>query len=172
MDRFWVLSILLPAAAFIGSAPTAAAENFKSVKECVPGKRVTNNMGDKGKILRVSEGTLCIVLLDSGKEKASIFWMLRDEGASAETNDKLVAGKYACYAGNPNQYTFMDLKILSANSYEWAGQRGRFHVEASRKIVYETGPLAGYTSKLLAGPSVGLNTDGGTFFGTHCDLQK
>jgi hypothetical protein len=167
-----ILSILVLTAAFIGSAPAASAENFKSVKECVPGKRVVNNMGDKGKILRISEGTLCIVLLDSGKEKASIFWMLRDEGASAETNDKLVAGKYACYAGNPNQYTFMDLKILSVNTYEWAGERGRFHVEPSRKIVYETGPLARYTSKLLAGPSVGLNTDGSTFFGTHCDLQK
>ena len=98
--------------------------------------------GDSGRILRISQGTLCVVLLDTGKEQSSIFWMLRDEGASAETNDKLVAGTYACYAGNPNQYTFMDLKILSANSYLWAGQRGQFHVEPSRKIVYETGPLA------------------------------
>ena len=172
MNKHCMLTTLLLTAALIGGAPPAAAENFKSVKECVPGKRVVNNMGDKGKILRVSQGTLCVVLLDTGKEQASIFWMLRDEGASAETNDKLVPGKYACYAGNPNQYTFMDLKILSASTYEWAGQRGRFHVEASRKIVYESGPLARYTSKLLAGPSVGLNTDGGTFFGTHCDLQK
>ena len=172
MNRHWMLTALVLTAAFIGSTRTAGAENYKSVKECVPGKRVVNNMGDKGKILRISQGTLCVVLLDSGREQSSIFWMLRDEGASAETNDKLVPGKYACYAGNPNQYTFMDLKILSANSYLWAGQRGQFHVEPSRKIVYETGPLARYTSKLLAGPSVGLNTDGGTFFGTHCDLQK
>src|SRR5258708_4312956 len=167
-----VLTTLVLTAAFMAGARTAAAENFKSVKECVPGKRVVNNMGDKGKILRISQGTLCVVLLDSGKEQSSIFWMLRDESAGAETNDKLVPGTYACYAGNPNQYTFMDLKILSANTYEWAGQRGRFHVDALRKIVYESGPLARYTSKLLAGPSVGLNTDGGTFFGTHCDLQK
>jgi len=168
-----MLTTLVLTVGFVGGARTAVAENFKSVKECVPGKRVVNNMGDKGKILRVSQGTLCVVLLDAtGKEQSSIFWMLREEGASAETNDKLVPGTYACYAGNPNQYTFNDLKILSANSYEWAGQRGRFHVEPSRKIVYETGPLAKYTSKLLAGPSVGLNTDGGTFFGTHCDLQK
>ncbi len=167
-----MLTSLVLTAAFIGGSRTAVAENFKSVKECVPGKRVVNNMGDKGKILRISQGTLCVVQLDTGKEQSSIFWMLRDEGASAETNDQLVAGTYACYEGVPNQYTFNDLKILSANSYEWAGQRGKLHVEASRKIVYETGPLAKYTSKLLAGPSVGLNTDGGTFFGTHCDFQK
>jgi hypothetical protein len=172
MNRHFMLTTLVLTAGVIGAARPAAAENYKSVKECVPGKRVVNNMGDKGKILRISQGTLCVVLLDTGKEQSSIFWMLRDEGASAETNDKLVPGTYACYAGNPNQYTFMDLKILSANSYEWAGARGNFHVDPSRKIVYETGPLARYTSKLLAGPSVGLNTDGGTFFGTHCDLQK
>jgi len=167
-----MLTTLVLTAAFIVGTRTAVAENFKSVKECVPGKRVVNNMGDKGNILRISQGTLCVVLLDTGKEQSSIFWMLREEGASAETNDKLVPGAYACYAGNPNQYTFMDLKILSANSYEWAATRGKFHIEPSRKIVYETGPLSRYTSKLLAGPSVGLNTDGGTFFGTHCDLQK
>ena len=172
MNRHSIFTTLVLTVAFIAATRTATAENFKSVKECVPGKRVVNNMGDKGKILRISQGTLCVVLLDSGKEQSSIFWMLRDEGASAETNAKLVPGKYACYAGNPNQYTFMDLKILSANTYLWAGQQGRFHVEASRKIVYESGPLARYTSKILAGPSVGLNTDGGTFFGTHCDLQK
>src|SRR5882672_7599967 len=121
-----MLTTLLLTVAFIAAARTAPAENFKSVKECVVGKRVVNNMGDKGKILRISQGTLCVVLLDTGKEQSSIFWMLRDEGASAETNDKLVPGTYACYAGNPNQYTFMDLKIWSPNSYEWAGARGKF----------------------------------------------
>jgi hypothetical protein len=173
MNRRWVPAALILAVVLVGSARTAAAENFKSVNECVAGKRVANNSGDKGKILRISQGTLCVVLLDAtGKEQSSIFWMLHEEGGSAETNDKLVPGTYACYAGVPNQYTFNDLKILSANTYEWAGERGRFHVETSRKIVYETGPLAKYTSKLLAGPSVGLNTGGGTFFGTHCDFQK
>jgi hypothetical protein len=173
MHRHWLLTLAL-AAAFVAGARPAAAENFKSVNECVAGKRVANNSGDKGKILRISQGTMCVVLLDStGKEQSSIFWMLRAEGASSETNDKLVPGTYACYEGMPNHYTFDDLKILSATAYEWAGQRGKFHVDAtSRKIVYETGPLAKYTSKLLAGPAVGLNTDGGTFFGTHCDLQK
>lgn len=172
MTRQLMLTAVVLSAGLIGDARTAAAENFKSVKECVPGKRVINNGGDKGKILRISQGTLCVVLLDTGKEQSSIFWMLRDEGASAETNDKLVPGAYECFAGSPPQYTFVDLRITSANSYEWAGQRGRFHVEPSRKIVYETGPLAKYTSKLLAGPSVGLNSDGGSFFGTHCDLKK
>jgi len=80
LTRHSLLTALVLTAAFIAGARTAAAENFKSVKECVPGKRVVNNMGDKGKILRISQGTLCVVLLDSGKEQSSIFWMLRDEG--------------------------------------------------------------------------------------------
>ncbi len=173
MTKRWILTVqFLIAACVLGPRP-AAAENFKSVNECVAGKRVANNSGDKGVILRISQGTMCVVKLDAtGKEQSSIFWMLHDEGGSAETNDKLVPGNYACYAGLPNQYTFNDLKILSGTSYEWAGQQGKFHVDPSRRIVYETGPLAKYTSKLLAGPSVGLNTDGGAFFGTHCDLQK
>jgi hypothetical protein len=38
--------ILVLTGAFMVGARTALAENFKSVKECVPGKRVVNNMGD------------------------------------------------------------------------------------------------------------------------------
>ena len=108
----------------------------------------------------------------TGKTHWFLFWMLHSEGGSAETNDQLVAGVYECFAGNPNQYTFMNLRVIGTDSYEWAGQRGKLRVEPSRKMVFESGPLAKYTSKLLAGPSVGLNTDGGTFFGTHCDLKK
>lgn len=51
-------------------------------------------------------------------------------------------------------------------------QRGRFHVEPSRKIVFETGPLVKATSKLLAGPAIGLNLDGGSFYATTCELKK
>lgn len=160
-------------AGLLGNASTACADNFKSPKECVPGKRVVNNMGDKGKILRHgSNETLCLVLLDTGKEQTSLFWMLRAEGASAETSDKLVTGIYQCYPGNPNQYTFMDLQITGATSYKWAGHTGTFHMGAANKIIFDSGPLKTATSKLLAGPSIGLNQDGGSFFGTHCDLKK
>ena len=122
----------------------------------------------------MTESTLCVWKVDgTGKEMASIFWMLRDEGVSAETNDKLVAGTYECFAGVPNQYTFMDLRIVSEGVYEWAGEKGKYRADpTSRKIVYDSGPLTKATSKLLAGPSVGLNLNGGTFFGTHCDLKK
>ena len=66
----------------------------------------------------------------------------------------------------------MDVTITGGSSYRSAGQNGTFRVEASRKIDFLSGPLNGYTSKLLAGPSIGLNTDGGSFFGTHCDLKR
>jgi len=94
-------------------------------------------------------------------------------GSSAETDDKLVKGTYECFAGLPNQYTFMDVIITGADTYEAAKTKGKYHVEAeSRKIVFESGSLAKYTAKLKAGPSIGLSTDGGKFYGTVCDLKK
>lgn len=60
--------------------------------------------------------------------------MFNAEGVSPETDDKLVPGKYECFAGG--RYTFMDM------------------------------------AKLLQGPKIRLNTDGGTFYATTCELNK
>ncbi len=157
-------------------AGTCSADVFKSQAECVIGKRVTDKANKTGVIVRAPKNdTLCFVRLDGGpkdREETYIFWMLRDAGASMETDDKLVSGKYECFAGMPNAYTNMDL-IVSGDSYAWAGSRGKLRIDPqSRKIVFDSGPLQKVTAKLLRGPSVGMNTDGGTFFGTHCDLVK
>ncbi len=158
-------------------AGNAAAEVFKSRAQCVLGKRVADKADKVGTIVTGGgkDDTLCFVHLDGTAKDAwttYIFWMLRDAGASVETDDKLVSGVYECFSGSPNSYTFVDLRI-SGDTYEWGGSRGKLRVEMpSRKIVFASGPLMRATSKLLKGPSVGLNTDGGTFFGTHCDLAK
>lgn len=167
--RNLILTMMIAGGALAGLTQHANAENFKTPKECVAGKRVVDGLGKTGTIVGLRDGTMCDVMVD-GKKTAYLFWMLRLEGASAETNDKLTPGVYECFAGG--RYTFMDMYITGPNTYQSAGRNGRFHVEASRKIVFETGPLAGYNSKLLAGPTIGLNADGGSFYATTCELNK
>src|SRR5262245_4548475 len=82
------------------SAPLTAAE-FKSAKECVVGMKVADRANLTGKVLAVEDGTMCRILMDgSGKKTAYLFWMLHPAGASVETNDKLVVGKYDCWVGS------------------------------------------------------------------------
>lgn len=166
------LTLVLAAAsvALFMAAQPAQAEAFKSAKECVTGKRVIDGLNRAGTVLGVHEGTMCEVKFDKAGKESLLFWMLHAEGGSAETNDKLVPGIYECYASG--RYTFMDMKILSANTYEAAGTKGTFHVEPSRKIVFESGSLAKYHSKLLAGPTIGLNANGDSFYATTCELRK
>jgi len=170
VKRSSILATILIAVCFFDTAPRAAAEVFKSGKECIVGKRVVDNGGKHGRITK-TDGTLCMVAFDGGnRDETRIFWMLHLEGASAETDDQLVPGNNECFANM--RYTFMDIYITGANTYRAADTNGKFHVEPPRKIVFETGSLAKYTSKLLRGPSIGLNTDGGTFWGTTCELKK
>ena len=170
MNKAGILTTIAMTVYFFGAAPRAAAENFKNGKECTPGKRVVDNGGKHGRITS-TDGTICMVALDEGgRDQARIFWMLRAEGDSAETNDQLVPGVYECFANM--RYTYMDVYITGANTYTSADTPGKFHVEPSKKIVFETGSLAKYTAKLLRGPSIGLNTDGGSFWGTTCELKK
>ena len=122
MDKRWLKTIFVGLVVTMVGFDVGAAE-FTAPSECVVGKRVMNRRGQAGKIVKLDR-TMCTLLLDSGEERASLFWMLRAEGAPTATDDQLVSGVYKCYAGNPTQYTFMDLKILGADSYEWAGKRG------------------------------------------------
>lgn len=149
----------------------ASAETFKSGKECVVGARVADSTNHTGTIVR-TDGTMCYVKRDDGSSNsyAYIFWMLHPQGQSAETDDKLIPGRYACYADG--QYTFMDIRITGPNTYSTSAGSGRFHVETSRKIVFETGSLKKFFAKLTRGPNIDLNSDGGSFYATTCSYQK
>ena len=170
MKNAWILTTIIVSIYFLGSAPRAGAENFKNGKRCTAGKRIVDNRGKHGRIT-ATDGTICMVALDEGgTDQTRIFWMLRAEGASAETDDKLVPGVYECFANM--RYTYMDVYITGPNTYTSADTPGKFHVEPSRKIVFETGSLAQYNARLQRGPSIGLNADGGSFWGTTCELKK
>jgi hypothetical protein len=52
-----------------------------------------------------------------------------------------------------------------------AGLDGGYHIEPSGKIVFETGPLAPYFSKLVPGHRIGLNSNGDQFYATTCELN-
>ena len=159
--------------AVLGTGLRASAEPFKSPQQCIAGKHVADAAGKTGRVSGIDKGSpsMCDVVMDgTGKLSYYLFWMLHPAGGSAETNDKLVPGKYECF-GN-GRYTFMDMYITGPNTYASAGTRGTFVVAPSRTIVFHGGSLAKFHAKLLAGPAVGLNTDGGSFYATTCELKK
>ena len=150
------------------STPLIAAE-FKSDKECVIGSKVADRENLTGKVVSV-DSSKCRVLLDgSGKTTTYLFWMLHAAGGSAKTNDKLVIGKYNCYVGSQGAG---DMRITGPTSYEREGKAGRYRVEPSKKIVFESGPFSTFHAMLLAGPRIGLNMNGGTFYNMTCDPAR
>ena len=152
---------------FAVSALTAA--EFKSVKECVPGTAVQDRENLTGKVV-AAEGGMCKVKLDrEGKVTTYMFWMLRAAGASAETDDQLSVGLYLCYVGTQAAGS---MKIPAPGSYERGGKSGKYRVEPSRKIVFESGPFAEYHAKLLQGPKIGMNLNGGNFYNMTCDQKR
>lgn len=156
------------------TASAARSAEFKSEKECVVGSKVTDRKGREGTIASVDR-TMCRVAFPDGTSSSYLFWMLRKAGASAETDDVLVPGTYTCYTsvGSSIHYAFVDVVIDGPTSYrDRNGKGGTYRVEPSRKIVFESGPLSAMTAKLLAGPKIGLNMSGGSFFNTVCSRPK
>jgi len=173
LKRRWFFVLLVASIAFLGTETRVNAEPFKSAKECLPGMHVTDHMGKSGRVIGINRNSasMCDVTMDgTGQIGYYLFWMLHAAGGSAETNDKLVPGKYECFAGG--RYTFMDMYITGPSTYSSAGTSGSFSVLASRKIVFHGGSLAPYYAHLLDGPRIGLNTDGGSFYATTCELKK
>jgi hypothetical protein len=152
---------------FAVSALTAA--EFKSVKECVPGTAVQDRENLTGKVVS-AEGGMCKVKLDrDAKVTTYLFWMLRAAGASVETDDQLSVGPYVCYVGSQAAGS---MKITAPGTYERDGKTGKYRVEPSRKIVFESGPFTEYHAKLLPGPKIGMNLNGGNFYNLTCDPKR
>ena len=140
------------------------------------GAKVTDRQNKTGTVLK-TQGGMCRLKMDgTGEEKSYLFWMLRPAGTSAAPTDKLVNGVYPCYSlsGTTLNYMFMDVVIDGPDAYrDKKGNKGRYKLEsATGKIVFESGPLAKANAKLLAGPKIGLNMNGGSFFNTTCSLKK
>jgi hypothetical protein len=172
---FFLASALLAGALTVLVATVADAAEFKKIEECAVGTKVADRQNKTGKVVGVSNG-MCRVLLDeSGQEKSYLHWMLRPAGASQAPADKLVNGAYKCYssAGSTINYAFMDIHIDGPTAYrDKNGAGGRYRLESSGRIVFESGPLTTANAKLLAGPKIGLNMNGGSFFNMTCGLKK
>jgi len=91
-------------------------------------------------------------------------------GAKADAGAGLRLGSYTCWVGSSAAAS--GLRVTSASAYESDGGKGKYRVEQSGKIVFESGPFAGMNAARLSGQRVGLNLSGGTFFNMSCDPPK
>jgi hypothetical protein len=149
-------------------ATTAHAQNFKSVSDCTPGRRVANKEGQTGTIVRVDGYmNLCQVRLDNGQTSYSIFWMLHPAGGANVTQDNLRAGKYECFTLNNGHmnYTFTDFYITGPNTYRSGNGTFRYRQLPGKRIVFDNGPLAGHPAYVSDGPSIVIGA-------TTCDLKR
>ena len=136
---------------------------------------VSTKDGHKGPITRVDRAwSYCYIRQDdTGKEVGYLYsLLLRDGGAPAKggSGGKLATGTYMCWVGS--EASASGLKITGATTYESDGKPGKYHLEASGAIVFESGPFSGFHGKLLAGGRVGMNMNGGTFYNLTCDPPK
>ena len=161
------LAALLAAASF-----GAAAAEFKTLDQCKPGTKVQDRNDLVGTVLRVERGSCVVQVPGHVGNQYYPHWMLRAAGASKVTSDKLVNGVYKCY--HSGGYAFIDIHIDGQTSYhDKKGQAGKYKVDAGTgKVVFESGSLKEVNAKLLAGPKIGLNMNGGNHYSVTCGLSK
>jgi hypothetical protein len=164
------------------AAIPASAQKFQTFKDCAVGKRVETNGGRTGTITRLDrEWSYCYVRFDDdGKEVSYLYSLLNGIAggagggavggaprAAGET--KIQVGEYECITGATT--VTMNLRITGADAYLVEGKAGKFRLEASGRIVFETGPMRQFNSRLLDGARIGLNTDGGAYYPTACEFR-
>jgi hypothetical protein len=174
MRNAFTIAILGTIIALYATRP-AYAGALNSASDCTIGKRVSTSDGHKGKITRVDRAwSYCYVLQDdTGKEVSYLYSLLSSEDSSTAKDDgKLVIGKYNCSVGDPPRGAFMGLRITGPSTYDSDGKPGKYHLEASGKIVFESGPFSTFHAKLLSGRRVGVNLTGGTFYNMTCDPPR
>lgn len=168
MNRFTIAAVLMSVSC------TLSAQEFSKKEQCVAGVRVVDREGNAGEIVGINNG-LCEVRKDDGKNRSYMHWYLRPAGASAKPTDELAEGLYSCYTlvGGTTNYAFIDIRIISDDEYEDKnGDSGDYRLEDSGKIVFESGSLKRANAKLMAGPRIGLNMDGGSFYNITCSPKK
>jgi hypothetical protein len=161
----------------LGALP-ASAQKFQTFQDCAVGKRVATNGGRTGTITRLDrEWSYCYVRFDDdGKEVSYLYSLLNGiggggaAGAARTTGEmKIQPGEYECITGE-NAST-MTLRITGSDSYLVEGKSGKFRLEASGRIVFETGPMREFHSRLLEHARIGLNLDGGSYYPTACEFR-
>ncbi len=186
-----MIQIAVAAVIALGASPSAHGQQLQYFKDCVVGKRVsTNKDGRKGTITRLDTAwSYCYVRFDDdGKEVSFLYSLLNAEGGLDPKDRKLATGVYECVSYGQGSREKSDapnvnaggapvnvgnMRITGPDTYSFGNGSGKFHVEASGKIVFETGPFSKYFSKLVSGGRVALNTQGENYFyPTTCELNR
>src|SRR5437016_11535812 len=145
MRNAFTITSMLGTFISLSAVHPALARNFDSVNDCVVGKRVVMNNGQHGKITRIDrEWSYCYVLMDDTKKEGSYLYSLlspEDGNSNDKNNDKLVIGKYNCFVGDQGSG---EMRVTGPTTYEAESKKGTYRLEASWKIVFESGTLSTY----------------------------
>jgi hypothetical protein len=171
--------VVLLAVLSLTAVSSAYSQQLQTFKDCVVGKRVsTNRDGRKGTITRLdSAWSYCYVRFDdNGKEESFLYSLLNAEGGLPAKDLNLRTGVYECVIGNREDKeikieTAGRLKIEGPNAYSVGSAAGKYHVETSGKIVFETGPYKQYFSKLVSGGRIALSLTDSVFYGMTCEYN-
>ena len=108
---------------------------------------------------------------DTKKEGSYLYSLLSPEDGNSndKNNDKLVIGKYNCFVGDQGSG---EMRVTGPTTYEAESKKGTYRLEASGKIVFESGPFSTYHAKLLSGRRIGLNLTGDTFYNMSCEPPR
>ena len=91
------------------------------------------------------------------------------------------AADYVCHNDNPQGNSYegqFRLQIRNGSTYAtlYTGQRpkkGKYTVDADRRLTFTTGPLAGFYGKVLIDETIGISSrPGETMFNTVCLFGK
>ena len=158
-----------------GGLVTTDAAEFTKEEDCVAGRKVVDRDNKTGTVVSVSRRGCQVLLDETGRESSYLFWTLRGVDTSDTTKNKLVNGIYNCYPGSgaTSNSTSMDIRIDGPDIYQdGKGNRGRYRLESSGQIVFESGPFREAKAELLPGPRIGLDMTGGTSYDTTCSLKR
>jgi hypothetical protein len=61
------------------------------------------------------------------------------------------------------------MRVTGPSTYESDGKSGKYRLEASGTIVFESGPFSEFHGKLLSGRRIGMNMSGGSFYNMTCE---
>lgn len=174
MSRWRSLFALgLAVTAGIGAWAPVRAESLQRPTDCKVGMRVKDHAGQTGTVVRFDASwSYCYVRMDgSGSEVGYLYSLLESAGGGgAAAAGALPAGVYECY-GN-GEAVQAPVRITGPGRYSLGGSAGGFSIGGGGKIVWASGPLKGYSGKVLSGGRIGIGDTAEDFYPTSCDLNR
>lgn len=167
-----IASVLIGVVLFPRGALTQEVEAGQGA--CKLGAQVIDRRNQSGVVVE-AKGSDCRVRHADGSVHYYLAWMLSPaavEGARSKGSGGLSVGSYHCVAAAGVAGT-LRLVIRSMTQYaDRNGTTGRYSFDPqTRKIVFESGPWAGYYGAQLGPGKIGLSSRPGNYYGTSCDLK-